>query len=123
MLLYDFGSKDELVAAVLAEVRRRETELFVEHVRTIEDVWRFIADARREPFLRLFFEVYVDAIGSGDAEPLVRDWLDYLRESWGFGQADATIAIALIRGLLLDLLATGDRQRTDSALRRFSRGR
>jgi AcrR family transcriptional regulator len=123
MLLYDFGSKEQLVTDVLAEIRQRERSLLDADVRSLEEVWAWISAPEREPFLRLFFEVYVDAIGSGDAEPLVRDWLDYLRESWGFGQADATIAIALIRGLLLDLLATGDRQRTDSALRRFSRGR
>jgi AcrR family transcriptional regulator len=120
MLLYDFGSKDELVAAVLAEIRRRETELFVEHVRTIDDVWRFIADPRREPFLRLFFEVYVDAVKRGEAESYVREWLGLLRRTWKLDAVDATLAIAVVRGLLLDRLATGDRKRTDDALRRFA---
>jgi AcrR family transcriptional regulator len=120
MLLYDFGSKEQLVADVLAEIRRREAELLEADVRTLEDVWQWISAPEREPFLRLFFEVYVEAIGRDEAAPLVREWLGHLRRTWGIGEAEATIAIALIRGLLLDRLATGDRARTDAALRRFA---
>jgi AcrR family transcriptional regulator len=120
MLLYDFGSKEQLVDEILAEIRRREAELLDADVRTLEDVWRWISAREREPFLRLFFEVYVDAIGRGEAAPLVREWLGHLRRSWGASDAEATLAIAVVRGLLLDRLATGDRARTDAALRRFA---
>ena len=34
--------------------------------------------------------------------------------------ATATLMIAVVRGLLLDRLATGDRSRTDDAFRRFA---
>src|SRR5213078_1955903 len=62
MLLYDFGSKEELVRDVLAEIRHREAELLDADVRTLAEVWHWIAAPAREPFLRLFFEVYVEAI-------------------------------------------------------------
>jgi AcrR family transcriptional regulator len=122
MLLYDFETKDRLVHEVLAEIRRREQTLLEAEVRTLDDVWRWIAAPEREPFLRLFFEIYVGALGSAEAEPLVRDWLDYLRTSWQprVDEATATLMVAVVRGLLLDRLATGDRVRTDSALRRFA---
>ena len=122
MLLYDFESKERLIHEVLAEIRRREASLLEAEVRTLEDVWAWIAAPEREPFLRLFFEVYVDGLGRGEAEPLVRDWLDFLRTSWQppVDEATATLMVAVVRGLLLDRLATGDRGRTDEALRLFS---
>jgi AcrR family transcriptional regulator len=122
MLLYDFGSKERLIHEVLAEIRRREAGLLEAEVHTLEDVWHWIAAPEREPFLRLFFEVYVDALGREEAEPLVRDWLEFLRTSWHppVDEATATLMVAVVRGLLLDRLATGDRERTDAALRRFA---
>jgi AcrR family transcriptional regulator len=122
MLLYDFGTKERLIHEVLAEIRRREAGLLEAEVHTLEDVWRWIAAPEREPFLRLFFEVYVDALGREEAEPLVRDWLEFLRTSWQppVDEATATLMVAVVRGLLLDRLATGDHARTDDALRRFA---
>jgi AcrR family transcriptional regulator len=122
MLLYDFGTKEQLIHEILAEIRRREAGLLESDVRTLDDVWRWIAAPEREPFLRLFFEVYVDALGREEAEPLVRDWLEFLRTSWHppVDDATATLMVAVVRGLLLDRLATGDRDRTDDALRRFA---
>jgi hypothetical protein len=122
MLLYDFGTKKQLIREILAEIRRREAGLLGAEVHTLDDVWRWIAAPEREPFLRLFFEVYVDALGREEAEPLVRDWLEFLRTSWQppVDDATATLMVAVVRGLLLDRLATGDRARTDAALRRFA---
>lgn len=122
MLLYDFESKERLIHEVLAEIRSREASLLEAEVRTLEDVWAWIAAPEREPFLRLFFEVYVAGLGKGEAEPLVRDWLDFLRTSWRppVDEATATLMVAVVRGLLLDRLATGDKRRTDEALRLFS---
>jgi ABC-type phosphonate transport system ATPase subunit len=37
-----------------------------------------------------------------------------------YDDATATLSIAVVRGLLLDRLATGDRARTDAAFVRFS---
>ena len=122
MLLYDFDSKERLIHEVLAEIRRREASLLEAEVRTLEDVWAWIAAPEREPFLRLFFEVYVGGLADGEAAPLVQDWLDFLLEQWHppVDEATATLMVAVVRGLLLDRLATGDRGRTDEALRLFS---
>ena len=114
MLLYDFGSKERLVAAVLAEIRRREERLLDADVHTLEEVWAWIAAPEREAFLRLFFEVYVDAMKRGEASPFVREWVDFLASR--VDEATATLLIAVVRGLLLDRLATGDKGRTDAAL-------
>jgi hypothetical protein len=122
MLLYDFESKERLIHEILGEIRRREAGLLEADVRTLEDVWRWISAPEREPFLRLFFEIYVSALGSEEAEPLVREWLAFLQTKWRppVDAATATLMVAVVRGLLLDRLATGDRRRTDAAIRRFA---
>jgi AcrR family transcriptional regulator len=114
MLLYDFGSKERLVADVLAEIRRREERLLDADVHTLEEIWAWISAPEREAFLRLFFEVYVDAMKRGEASPFVREWVDFL--AGRVDEATATLLIAVVRGLVLDRLATGDRERTDAAL-------
>jgi AcrR family transcriptional regulator len=121
MLLYDFDTKERLIHAILGEIRNREAALLHAEVRTLEDVWRWISAPEREPFLRVFFEVYVASLGREEAAPFVRDWLDFLRERWQppVDEATATLMVAVIRGLLLDRLATGDRARADRALRQF----
>jgi len=135
MLLYDFGSKEQLVAEVLAEARRREAALLVDWRRrsdtsnaaTLRTIWSWIAAEERVPFLRLFFEVYVDAMThaerySGGARAMVEDWLSVIAREWSVDTPDpatATLMIAVVRGLLLDRLATGETARTDAALERF----
>jgi AcrR family transcriptional regulator len=135
MLLYDFGSKERLVTEILAEARRRETALLADHspleltrAELLLGVWAWIGAPEREPFLRLFFEVYVDAMTHPDSysdqgRAMVTDWLDTFAASFaelGEGQdGTPTLVIAVIRGLLLDQLATGDRDRTSAAMARF----
>jgi AcrR family transcriptional regulator len=123
MLLYDFESKEKLIHEILAEIRRYETDLLEGEVHSLADVWRWISAPEREPFLRLFFETYVRAVRAGEAEPFVRDWLTYLETRWRprVDPATATLMVAVVRGLLLDRLATGDQKRTDAAMARFGR--
>lgn len=135
MLLYDFGSKEELVMAVLAEVRRREAGMLAGYVRTtgasgpelLQGVWDWAGHPDRAPFMRLFFEVYVDAMThpgarSQRAQAMVTEWLGQFGaalqdpHSDAADNAPATLVIAALRGLLLDRLSTGDQQRTDRAL-------
>lgn len=131
MLLYDFGGKERLVAEVLAEIRRREAALLADHVpdgtppeALLRDIWGWLSAPERAPFLRLFFEVYADTLAHPDAYPpevqgMVTDWLDRFAGELGDPVA-ATLALAVVRGLLLDRLATGDAARTDEALARFA---
>lgn len=132
MLLYDFGSKEKLVAEILAEVRRREEVLLADGLRDAaatpaeltRAIWTWLTEPEREPFLRLFFEVYVDAANHPERYPhdrhaIVTDWVDTLRAT--FGDDRTTVVIAVVRGLLLDRFLTGDNRRTDEALEQFAR--
>jgi AcrR family transcriptional regulator len=139
MLLYHFGSKEQLVSDILAAARLRQAELAARWLAEQPDLgpaellqrfWRWQTEEHR-PFLRLFFEVYGLALQEprrfpGFPTDAVRDWLPLitttLREA---GVPDpqartaATIVIAGYRGLLLDLLATDDLERTTEALGLF----
>jgi AcrR family transcriptional regulator len=136
MLLYDFGTKEQLVDAILAEARHRESAILARmraappstSGQTLRAVWSWIAAEERRPFLRLFFEVYVDAMTHPErypagARPLVEDWLQTVPAVWGPGSPDratTTLFIAVIRGLLLDRLVATDPERVDAALARFA---
>jgi hypothetical protein len=50
----------------------------------------------------------------GEASPFVRSGSTSSRIAWD--DATATLLIAVVRGLLLDRLATGEKARTDAAL-------
>ena len=58
-----------------------------------------------------------DGPWAGFAAATVADWLEVLSES-GAGDAEATLVLAVLRGAFLDLLATGDRERTTAAVNR-----
>ncbi|MGK5638835.1 TetR/AcrR family transcriptional regulator [Streptomyces sp. URMC 126] len=138
MLLYDFGSKRELVSAILAEARRRgaarvagelvpETASPEERLRAL---WAWISAPERVPFVRLFFEVHADAVAHPENYPelagVVTDWFGTLGATFRDvteGPGDTvtpTVIMAFVRGLLLDLAVTGDRDRADRAVDRFA---
>ena len=131
MLIHHFGSREELLLAVVEEVERRQ-------VATLGDLPADLADAvavswadlrRRElrPFERLFFECY--ARGAQGEEPFTRllpaaigGWLDAAVEASG-GTVDRSrvrLILAVTRGLLLDLVATGDEAGVDAAATAFA---
>ena len=137
MLLYDFDSKEELIMAVLAEARRRESALLADHAAAgdfsradlIRAIWQWASAPGQSKFMRLFFEVYVQALFgppeyADRAQAMVTDWLGQLTgllspDAAQTDSANATLLIAVLRGLLLDQLNTGDTARTGRALERF----
>jgi AcrR family transcriptional regulator len=137
MLLYHFGSKEDLVAAVLAEARRRGAARLAENLppmsvppeKRLRGIWAWISAPERAPFVRLFFEVHAAGLAAPEDYPdraaTITDWFDPLGTAFrdiATGPDDTvtpSLVMAVIRGLLFDLTATGDRDRTDLALDRF----
>ncbi|MET9987338.1 hypothetical protein ABZ176_34720, partial [Streptomyces rochei] len=96
-------------------------------------LWRQLADPGAAGEERLFFEICGHALrGRPEAAPvlegLVEDWLEPLVAAEieaGATPAEARnrarVGLATVRGLLLDLLATGDRAGVDAAMEEFLR--
>lgn len=140
VLLFLFGSKDGLIRALLARARFDELAMLDELRASHPDagltaaaarVWRWLSGPEHHDLLRLWVEGYARSLvePSGPwadfAATTVNDWLDVLsqfqpadlrRSSEGVAQRTAVLAV--LRGALLDLLATGDRDRTTAAVNR-----
>jgi AcrR family transcriptional regulator len=142
MLLYHFGSKDGLLLAVVREVEMRTQERLAvleddapgETDALIRRMWAYVADPDLEDFERLFFALYGRALqGDASIRPLltndVTHWLDAnetlsapLGVPPSVARTHARLGLAVTRGLLLDLLATGDRAGVEAALEVFAAG-
>jgi AcrR family transcriptional regulator len=142
VLLFLFGSKEELIRALLARARDEELRYLAKLrderaglAATGWDVWAWLADPAHRALLALWVEGYARSL-LGEPGPwadfgrdTVRDWLDLLAErqaadSGGPGaEAERTLLLAVLRGALLDLLATGDTERVTSAVQRHLRAR
>jgi AcrR family transcriptional regulator len=135
VLLYLFGAKDDLVRELLARARQEQMNLMVSALDAknggfealIDRLWTFLTAPRQRPAVRLTYEAFLLSLShnpgpwTGFAAESVRDWLGLLID----GQPDvpreeaetrATRALALIRGLLLDLLASDDHERVEAAM-------
>jgi AcrR family transcriptional regulator len=135
MLIYYFGSKDDLLVEVVREVEHRQQQALLALSGDVEgqplDIARRFWNALRAPELaaseRLFFELYGQALqGRPYAVPflagVVASWIDVAVPAMMAGgltereaRAQARLGIAVVRGLLLDVLATGDDAGVDEA--------
>jgi AcrR family transcriptional regulator len=141
MLLYHFGSKDGLLLEVVREVEARTQirllalgeDAVGETDQLIRRMWASLADPALGDFERLFFALYGRALqGDESVRPLLKDdiqhWLDAnvtlstpLGVPEDVARTHARLGLAVTRGLLLDLLATGDRAGVEAALEVFAR--
>jgi len=134
MLIYHFGSRQGLLVAVARAVEERERAALLGAGTGPEDArlaWLRLSDPALWPQERLFFELYSYALLG---RPGTEGFLDGIVESWvgpladavvaaggtpGTARADARLGVAVVRGLLLDLLATGARAEVDAAFERY----
>ena len=139
-ILYHFDSKERLLLAIFVETSRRQGRLLdAWYERSAEydtrtlmlRAWQWLTAPRNDRLLRLLFEAYGLALRDRRRygtflRSAANDWsapFARILESRGFtrerAQALATLLAAVVRGLLLDVLATGDRARAERAFRSF----
>ena len=131
MLIYHFGTLDGLLREVLRQARQRQREVFGELLRarpdepyaaTLQRAWTAISGADGQPYLRVFGADRggaLDQLWPDFRRAATTDWLGPLEDGLrSTGRPElATLVLAVIRGLLMDLEATGDRARADRAFR------
>jgi AcrR family transcriptional regulator len=132
MLLYHFGSREGLLAAVVGAMEAQQraamsalAETAAGPAELMNGIWQQVSSPEVRPFVRLFFEVFALATRG---EPGTAEVLPGLTSSW---LADATavaerlgiepdpaalrLGVAVSRGLLLDLLAGATLEETTAA--------
>jgi AcrR family transcriptional regulator len=138
MLIYHFGSKEELLVEVSIAMEERQRRILGE---ILGSPGASLADSAREFWVRLrspelaaaerlFFELYSHGL---QGRPHARKFMDGVVETWvdatapaleaaGLSHSDsrseARLGLAVVRGLLLDVLATGDVEAADRAFDR-----
>jgi AcrR family transcriptional regulator len=139
VLLFLFGSKAGLVQALLGRARSAQLELLSQMQSTgspddfaavVRGVWRWLAARQHRSMLALWLETYAQSLvepkGScaDFARKTVEDWLQLLadRQPPSLRRArssEPALALAVLRGALLDLLATGDEARTTAIVEAY----
>jgi AcrR family transcriptional regulator len=138
VLLFLFGSKDGLIRALLARARADELAA-LDSLRAGQaglaecgrEVWAWLAAPPHRALLSMWLEGYARSLHAeegpwqGFARDTVADWLGLLasrqpadRRHTGAGEAERTLLLAVLRGALMDVLATGDVDRATKAVER-----
>lgn len=134
MLIYHFGSREGLLTEVVNRVEARQREALAAMARETDDpielgrrFWRRLTDPSLAGAERLFFEIYAQALYGREwtesfRATVISAWAGPIEElfvHYGFSRdearARARLGIAATRGLLLDLLLTGETQVLDEA--------
>ncbi len=139
MLIYHFASKEGLMRAIVEDVESQQRAFFARFIADLTlppqaaalAFWERLADPSLANNVRLFFELYGQAL---QGRPGTEGFLDRIVDAWvepltAYGinrglppktaRADARLGVAVTRGLLLDLVATGDRAGVDEAYQRY----
>jgi AcrR family transcriptional regulator len=140
MLLYFFGSKEQLLAEALTRGRARQQREFARALSTkrsrgeqLKLAWEVWSSKESKKSTWMFFEAFTLAMRDrkrfpGLLERLVKDWLPFFEQAVAAAGVEpervkpvATFILAAIRGLQLDMLATGEQVRIDGAFRELLR--
>jgi AcrR family transcriptional regulator len=138
MLNYHFGSREGLLLEVVQSVEERQRAALAEVASAVGGdlisvarlFWQRLSDPALAPFARLFYEIYGQALqgqpwAAGLLPGAVDDWLEQslrlfpVYNKTKAGRAKARLGLAVVRGLLLDLLATGDRRRVNDSFEAY----
>jgi AcrR family transcriptional regulator len=133
MLIYHFETRDGLLREVLRQARRRQVETFTDLMRvrpdepypaTLARAWAAISGPPGQTYFRIFSRLHDTAgepLWPGFRRAATTDWLAPLEDGMrSLGRPElATVVLAVIRGLLMDLDATGDTTRTRQAFDDF----
>ncbi|MEY2563178.1 MAG: hypothetical protein QOH88_1371 [Verrucomicrobiota bacterium] len=137
MLVHHFGSKEGLITAVMEQVRARLQLLFeplitgetgqLQPTKAMVAFWKLMTSSKNLPYMRLLFEVQVLAMQNpGRYRRYLLEtsssWMGLVERALSRGKntaAMATLCTAVIDGLMLEFLSTGDLRRTSHAVDLF----
>lgn len=133
MLIYHFGTRDALLRETLGRARRRQRDFFGElvsprpdepYLSTLRRAWQVMTGPAGRPYLSMFGRLREDAgqqLWPGFRRESTTDWLQPLEDGMrSIGRPElGTLVLAVVRGLIMDIEATGDASRADQAFDDF----
>src|SRR5215831_13260237 len=133
MLIYHFGTRDALLRETLGRARRRQRDFFGElvsprpdepYLSTLRRAWRVMTGPAGRPYLSMFGKLRDNAeqqLWPGFRREATTDWLQPFEDGMrSIGRPElATLVLAVVRGLIMDIEATGDVSRADQAFDDF----
>lgn len=135
MLVYHFGSKEELIVAVTSEVRTRFQAALEEAfacprtgaTHPLMTFWETLIEPENLRFVKLLFEVEILAIQNPQTygrylDQTSTDWLEVIERTLRQdirSRSMAALCYAVIDGLLLQVLNSGERKEATVALELF----
>ncbi|MBQ0885409.1 TetR/AcrR family transcriptional regulator [Streptomyces sp. RM72] len=133
MLIYHFGTRDALLRETLRRARRRQRDFFGELVSprpeepypsTLRRAWRVMTGPAGRPYLTMFGRLRENAeqqLWPGFRRESTTDWLRPFEDGMrSVGRPElATLVLAVVRGLIMDIETTGDVSRADRAFEDF----
>ncbi|MCL2730627.1 MAG: TetR/AcrR family transcriptional regulator [Actinomycetia bacterium] len=133
MLIYHFGTRDALLREILGRARRRQRDLFGDllcprpdepYPRTLRRAWQVMTGPAGRPYLTMFGRLREDAgqqLWPDFRREATTDWLRPLENGMRtVGRPElGTLVLAVVRGLVMDIEATGDVARADRAFDDF----
>ncbi|MDR3673043.1 MAG: TetR/AcrR family transcriptional regulator [Holophaga sp.] len=141
MLIYHFGSAEALISETLIGVQRLMRDKLQSRLvrdqnrdarKALRALWDYCTSHEMLPFFRSYYFFISETIGCPrrNAEFIefsMNGFRDWIRSCLGehrppLSEADFSIVSGVLRGLLMDVLATGDRQRTTVAFQSFLDG-
>jgi len=133
MLIYHFGTRDALLRETLTRARRRQRDFFGElvtprpdepYLNTLRQAWQQITGPAGRPYLAMFGRLRENdeqQLWPGFRREATTDWLHLFEDGMRtIGRPElGTLVFAVVRGLILDIEATGDVPRADQAFDNF----
>lgn len=133
MLIYHFGTRDALLRETLGRARRRQRDLFGDllsprpdepYPSTLRRAWQEMTGPAGRPYLSMFGRLRENAgqqLWPDFRREATTDWLRPLEDGMRtMGRPElGTLVLAVVRGLIMDIEATGDVARADRALDDF----
>lgn len=126
MLIFHFGSRAGLVSAIVETVESAQRDLLTELAgqtsspsELVLALWSRVSSPELRPFVRLFFECVALA-----GEDLTDSWIEVsatVADELGVvvDEAELRLGIAVSRGLLIDVLTTGETAPATASIERF----
>jgi len=127
MLIFHFGSRAGLIGAIVDAVESAQRDLLAELADQASSpselvmlLWERVSSAELRPFVRLFFE----CVALADQGDLTDSWIEVgemVADKLGVvvDEVELRLGVAVSRGLLIDVLTTGDATAATRSIERF----